>query len=497
MKKKLFSIFASIILVFVQIEFNACAYEYDDTTVNIFVTVTDITDVNNPFNIRVPRTEIEVTNMDITKYGERFCGVELLDNGVTVFHAIAQLHENLYGVENVADKLKLDADGVTRVFMGDSVNSIVYKNGNDIFAYPQYVQVQNGDELNICLYNAGYSQAVASFADNYIYASPGENVELSLYEYYGYPRDDNPLEGQEIVDERGIYVKDAEGNVITTDENGKAGVTLPLGEHKLSIMPKIDYFLSENGGETIIEWVENTVKHETYFENGALWHTDEPLIGEGYTAKLWKASADDPEWKEFSENADFYLTVSYDELFGDGTASPTQPPEDNREHIGDSNAKYTYCFDAGSTYTYEETVFEKVETFVPGEVSQMIHYTVPWCIVNVTDKPVFVNVNKPENSGTISARIKNAELYPNSKIICCLYDAEGRFLDSKAQDLKNYTSFRWSIDKEFASYKLMVVENLLTMKPICEAYDSTTVNPTIYDWKYTYPKPDNLIIAGN
>lgn len=493
MKKKLIRIFELITLVFVLIGFNAYAYEYDDTTVNIFVTVTDITDVNNPFNIKVPRTEIEVTNMDITKYGERFEGVELLDNGVTVFHAIAKLHEDLYGVDNVADKLKLDSDGITRVFMGDSVNSIVYKNGNDIFAYPQYVQVQNGDELNICLYNAGYSQSVASFADNYIYASPGENVELSLYEYYGYPRDDNPLEGQEIVDEHGIYVTDAEGNVIITDENGKAGVTLPLGEHKLSIMPKIDYFLSENGGETIIEWVENTVKHETYFENGALWHTDEPLPGEGYAVKLWEVFEEDEEWKTFSENADLCAIVSYNELFDGDTASY----EDNREHIGDSNAKYTYCFEPGSSYMYEETVLEKIETFIPGEVSQMIRYTVPWCIVNVTDKPVFVDVKKPENSGTISARIKNAELYPDSKIICCLYDAEGGFLDSKVQDLKNYSVFRWSIDKEFASYKLLVVENLLTMKPICEAYDSATINPIIYDWKYTNAKPENLIIAGN
>lgn len=63
--------------------------------------------------------------------------------------------------------------------------------------------------------------------------------------------------------------------------------------------------------------------------------------------------------------------------------------------------------------------------------------------------------------------------------------------------MKWLPSFRWSIDKEFASYKLMVVENLLTMKPICEAYDSATINPKIYDWKYTYPKPENLIVAGN
>lgn len=488
MKKKLISIVVAIIIVFGLIGVNAYAYEYDDTTINIFITVTDITDVDNPFNIKVPRTEIEVTNMDITQYGERFEGVELLDNGVTVFHAIAQLHENLYGVENVADKLKLDADGVIRVFMGDSVNSIVYKNGNDIFAYPQYVQVQNGDELNICLYNAGYSQAVASFDDNYIYASPGENVELSLYEYYGYPRDDNPIEGQELVDEYGIYVTDTEGNVITTDENGKADVILPLGEHKLSIMPRIDYFLSEDGGETIIEWVEKTVTHETYFENGAVWYTDEPLPGEGYDFKIWEG---------FAENADFYVTISYDELFGDGEMTPTKPPDDNREYIGTNGSKYTYCFEPGSTYTYEETVLEKVETFIPGEVSQMIRYTVPWCIVNVTDKPVFVNVNKPENSGTISARIKNAELYPDSKIICCLYDEDGRFLDSKVQSLEKYSVFRWSVDKEFSSYKLFVVENLATMKPICAAYDSSTVNPKIYDWKYTYPKPENLIIAGN
>lgn len=488
MKKRLISLIVSVILIFGTMGFSVAAYEYDDTTVNIFVTVTDITDVNNPFNILVPRTEIEVTNMDITKYGENFEGIKLLDSGVTVFHAIAQLHENIYGVEYVSDNLKLDSDGVTRIFMGNSVNSIVYKNGNDIFAYPQYVQVQNGDELNICLYNAGYSQAVASFDDNYIYASPGESVELSLYEYYGYPRDDNPLEGQEIVDENGIYVSDAEGNVIMTDENGKADVTLPLGEHKISIMPKIDYFLSEDGGETSIEWVENTVTHEIYFENGAVWYTDEPLPGEGYDIAMMEGFIDD---------ADVVLTISYDELFnGDSTTDTTEPTEDNREYIGNKDSKYIYCFEPGSTYTYEETVLEKIETFIPGEVSQMIRYTVPWCIVNVTDKPVFVNVNKPENSGTISARIKNAELYPDSKIICCLYDADGRFLDSKVQELEKYSVFRWSVDKEFASYKLLVVENLATMKPICEAYDSADINPQIYDWTYTQPAPENVIVSG-
>ena len=105
----------------------ALAYEYDSETVDVFITVTDITDVNNPFNVLVPRTEITVSNCDITKYGEQFAGVELLDSGVTYLHALLKLHENLYGVDGVGDYFKMDADKVTRVFMGKSVANVMYK----------------------------------------------------------------------------------------------------------------------------------------------------------------------------------------------------------------------------------------------------------------------------------------------------------------------------------------------------------------------------------
>ena len=182
MRKKVITIIMSIIMLAVFVP-PVSAYEYNSDTVTVYITVNDITDADNPLDTIYERQALTVSNFDMSQYGEEFTGIEILDSGVTYLHVLIALHEQLYGKNNVADNLKIDSGGITRIFMGRSVGSIMYKNGNYIFALPQYVNVKNGDEVNICLYDEGYNQAIASFSQSYINAEEGETVDYIAENY--------------------------------------------------------------------------------------------------------------------------------------------------------------------------------------------------------------------------------------------------------------------------------------------------------------------------
>lgn len=136
MRKKVITIIMTIIMLAVCIS-PVTAYEYDSDKVTVYVTVNDITDADNPLDTIYERQPLTVTNFDISQYGEEFNGIQILDSGVTYLHVLIALHEQLYGKNDVKNKLKIDSSGITRIFMGRSVGSIMYKNGNYIFAIPQ------------------------------------------------------------------------------------------------------------------------------------------------------------------------------------------------------------------------------------------------------------------------------------------------------------------------------------------------------------------------
>ncbi len=115
--------------------FVAVSVKADGEKINVNITVTDITDVDNPFNVLVPRRSLTVEYKDLASYGSTFTGIEAV-GGITYLHALASLHEELYGENNVSEYLMLDNEGETHIFMGKSIDSIMYKNGDDIFTLP-------------------------------------------------------------------------------------------------------------------------------------------------------------------------------------------------------------------------------------------------------------------------------------------------------------------------------------------------------------------------
>ena len=84
----------------------------------------------------------------------------------------------------------------------------------------------------------------------------------------------------------------------------------------------------------------------------------------------------------------------------------------------------------------------------------------------------------------------------NGLFLDCKYSQSGQFIDCKIQNLESYNTFRWSNDKAYDNYKIMIVKNDGSFSPLCAAYDSTQEVEPVLDWTYTQPKPENLIVAG-
>ena len=234
--------------------------QYNTDEVTVYITVSDISDYTRPVHIVVPRREITVKNFNMADYGDTLTGLTAVE-GVTYLHALIQLHRELYGDENVKDKLMLTEYGYTKFFMGQSTANVMYKNGKDIFAYPNMINIKDGDEIQVCLYDEGHSQAIATFLESRIDdVAVGEELDLTLYQHYSFPRNRNPIQGAEICDENGIYVTDANGDIIKTDKYGNFNVSFANpGTYTISAMPQVDYYMSELGGQIITEWVPKEV----------------------------------------------------------------------------------------------------------------------------------------------------------------------------------------------------------------------------------------------
>ena len=205
-------------------------------SVEVYITVSDITDYTNPMNVLVPRRKLTVTEFDMTPYGATLEDINTI-NGVTYMHAIVQLHLDLYG-EEIGEKLLLSDDGVTRYFMGRQTANVMYKNGNDIFELPQNVPIEDGDEIQVCLYNSSYSQGIATFSDATYSGYAGKAVDISLFEHFDSPRNRQAMSGAEIVNQNGLYYTDSDGNIITTSADGSFDITFDkvatVGEYILA-----------------------------------------------------------------------------------------------------------------------------------------------------------------------------------------------------------------------------------------------------------------------
>lgn len=444
--RKIISILTVITLVFA---LNVTTFaESEAVTVNI--TVTDITDYTNPINILVPRRELTVSNFNLAEYGDTMTGIVAIE-GITYLHALVQLHKELYGNDAVKDNILLTSDGVTKIFMGRSVANVMYKNGKDIFALPQLVNIKDGDEIQVCLYDEGHSQAIATFNESLIdNVAVGETVRLQLQQHYEFPRDRDAITGAEITDENGIYITDSNGDIITTDENGKFNISFDdAGSYTISAMPQINYYITDTGGGTKIEWLPVT-KIET---------VEEQIFVE------WTDAITDLKAHAETENV-----IIFD--------------WDNIENI---NGHYETIL-----VEKEVTTLEPVERVTADELTPMVTYTTPLITVNVTADLTIYNA---EQSGTsLNINMKNTA-FNGGDLWVAGYDG------NKMSELKNVPITKDFVSIPFDSlhetYKVMAWQKN-TMQPICEAYTYNATKEaaaTSLDWDFTLPLPENTYIT--
>lgn len=456
--KKLLSIILSILIIFSIIPGVVIA----DGDISVYVTVTDISDYEEPFNVLVKRQEITVSDFDITDYGDTLQGIQTVE-GTSYLHALIQLHINLYGEAEVKNKLMLTADGETKYFMGKSVANVMYKNGKDIFDLPQNVPITDGDEIQVCLYDEGRSQAVATFDEAKILkVGIGEELTFKLQQHYGHPRDRDPIPDAEIVFSDGRYVTDYEnGGIIKTDCNGEFTVSFDEpGEYIISSMPEINYYMTDTGGFRTEYIPQEKVELVTVTREG--W------------APLTKSGLEQIR-KEFPEAEDNPVVVFQ---WGDLN------PEDegvlyNKSALAEDYGGYMLHEELTGTFTEEKVTVElvPVEVYVPDELLPMISYTTPLLVIEVTDKPVISNVWLEDS--TLGFTCKNADYGYNSG--CDLYavgyteeyDEDGVFICDRMGEMHKAVTLNskgyFDFSKVYDKYKLMVWENG-TMCPASDVF---------------------------
>ena len=461
--KKLISIILSVLIVFGLTSVTVMA----EDDISVYVTVTDISDYREPFNVLVKRHKMTVSDFDITRYGDTLQNIQTID-GVSYIHALIQLHINLYGESNVGNKMMLTAEGETKYFMGKSVANVMYKNGKDIFDLPQNVSISDGDEIQVCLYDAGHSQSVATFDEaKVLKVGIGEELTFELQQHYGHPRDRDPIEGAEIIFSNGRYVTDyKKGGIITTDCNGEFTLSFDKpGEYVISAMPEINYYMTDTGGYKIEYVPQEKVETVTVTREGWAYLTEEGVeTARNDVCKNLEGIPEDAyflifQWGDLDDSEDGILYDSSALAVDYGGA---------------------ICHESLSgTFTEEKVTVElvPVEVYVPDELLPMISYTTPLLAIEVTDKPVISNVWL--EGITLGFNCKNANYGYNQNHdlyavgYTKVYDESGKYVCDRMGEChkaitlnsNGYFSFTDTYDK----YKLMVWENG-TMSPMDEAY---------------------------
>ncbi len=448
--KKLMSILICACMIFTG------TYVLASDEATVYVTVTDIRDVENPFNVLVPRRELLVSEFDIEeKYGESgitFTGIKCID-GITYMHAIVKLHEELYGEGLVTQNLALNEDGETSWFMGTSVDSIMYQNGEDIFTLPQNVIIEDGDEINICLYNIGDEQRVATFDVSKIAAAAvGEEITLNLYEHLENPQKKTPIGGQIITDSDGVYITDGKGNLIKTKPNGEFTVSFnEPGVYQISILPEINYFFRDidAGAQMLTGYSleEGTkTKEVTVTEEGMVYNISElrELQNQGVTI-------------EALDIYDAYIAETGD-ASGENFVYFTW--EDGEAETGDTTTTVSY-----STWSLRRLYGSGEQ----GEAYPQITYTVPFCTIVVTDELTIKSIDFAHGGeglyDNIWIKFANADNYePGAEVIVAAYDENNTFLNVYRQSIQDDMQF--SIATGAAYYKVMVWDSINSMKPL-------------------------------
>lgn len=447
-------------------------------SIKVNITVSDITDYTNPLNVLVPRTELEVSEFDISKYGDTLKNVKVTE-GITYMHALVQLHRNLYG-EDLSDKLLLDENGVTRYIMGRQAANVMYRNGDDIFALPQDVPIQDGDEIQICLYNESYSQGIATFSSANIDAAVGEATNISLYEHFDSPRSRQPLQDCQIVNQNGLYYTDADGNVITSNADGSFDMTFSEpGTYIISAMPEVNYYMEPSKGETKTIYEKKTTVTPVQKEI-------KTVVGKKPTemtveeAKKWMSLfGDNPP--DFMAKVDFMCLFQWDDHVQEGvdTSGISVTWAVNKEtkepyNITGYDAIYETTYEI--EYKTETSIVEK-EVPASDELLPAISYTLPFAIVNVTtdfkaDEPsVWFSTGSVD---TITSNLHNsAYLHDDAVAILAAFNDSGTLLGLESKKIKGLDKVTFTRGSGAASYKLMYWDSLGSMLPIHKSYTGT------------------------
>lgn len=429
-------IFKRILILTLSLSLALCnSYVFADSKdgINVYITVTDITDENEPFCYLVPRRSIRVENFDISAFGSTLAQINTTKD-TSYMHALVQLHRILYGDENVSSKLAVTESGETKYFMGRSVESIMYKNGNSILSLPQNVKITEGDEINICLYNAGHQQGIASFNEAYIKAELNQKINLKLFEHYGYPLVSSPIDGAEIINSDGTYVEQ-NGGQVKTDKKGEFSLSFAkAGLNIISAMPKYNYYMSESSVGTT-EWVLEKV-----------------LVG--YNKKI---SAEKPN--------------------GNYTVSETTLKKAKEEL---SNAGYVVvCWDDEETLSvwddldapfYEEKLVEK-EVTSQGATKPAFSHTTPVVVIDVTDELWIKEVTANESG--VNVKIGNASLYGGT-LVCAAYSRteDGKDVFAEMKTVPVCENMTFLFEKTYPKYKIMCLESLESLKPLSQSAES-------------------------
>lgn len=477
--KRLFTIILAIIFT---ISFCVVPILADDNNVDVYITVSDITDYNEPLNILIDRHKISVSDFNLADFGDTMTGIECIE-GITYLHALVQLHRNIYGDAGVSENLLLTTDGVTKIFLGKSVANVMYKNGRDIFALPQLINIKDGDEIQVCLYDEGHSQAIATFNEARIdNISPHEEITLQLQQHYGFPRSRDAIFNAEIIDDTGEYITDDNGDIIVTNEDGKFNLSFPSeGSYTISAMPIINYYMSDTGGGIKVEYVPQTVIKEVEYtytgEAGPPWVDiyDDYEGGNGYISSAEGKALYNAVFDDGSQDN---LIVLFD--------------WDNTNNLEDSCMAIisTEMPIVTKTETRLEEVTElvRVETIIPDSIEPMVTYTTPFVTINVTTDIIIEDIYKTGNNLVVD--IKNSEYNSEHDMYIAGYN-DGMLGECKV--FKNIQKqHRAVFEQSYDLYKVFIWQDG-TMIPImeAEAYDPNEVITTSIDYDYTLPMPDN------
>lgn len=422
---KIISLVMAFILIFCPV------VSAEENSIDVYITVTDITDMSQPFNTLYPRSKLTVSDFDISQFGSTLGSINTID-GVTYMHALVQLHRETYGDKDVASKIAITTEGETKIFMGKSIESIMYKNGDSILELPQNIPLSDGDEINICIYNKGQNQGIATFDKSKLVVSRDENIPMSLWQHYGFPRDRDPIKGAEIVDGNGEYITN-EGNIIKTDNRGQFSLKFDsTGTKIVSVMPKYNYYLSFS--DTVESW---------------RYELQKVLVGYNYDLSQEcpndGVAVDSVEKIELLTELEKALEEQVDAWFYWGSKEDTN---------------------LWKVPVYEEQLVA-IPIYTTGASKIAASYTTPFAVIEVTDDLIIKSAEI--NGSSITVKLMNSSLY-DGVFICAAYDFDGEeyiLRDTRMiYDFIESTTF--SFPETHDRYTIMCWESLETLKPLTD-----------------------------